>query len=432
MRRQAARLLRPTSRTARGGSPQTAAVLRRCERSCAGYLADPGPGRGGTPAPLVAALGALLYALRPDVPEGPGGPEGPRTASPDAVPLDELLGAVAPALDADGAPERELALALTEAAVELRPRSKGAWRLRGRALEEAGRLSEAIVAHERYAALDGAEPRCLRRPQVLREQRELLDEATGLLPDVAQTAGGSGSGRAFAAAVAEGRPLPEVRDAFTAHLTTALAAHGAAHPDVARLAVLHGRHRRLLALDPAPDGHLADARLLGVHELRGRLEGRTVCVLAGETQPPAAAYDVVVRCDELPASVTGPIDVHATRTGSRRGWTTHAAVRIVLDESPRPGRWTEAIRSLAPGAQDLVGDAGLRRPLSDPALCDERQWGETPSTPFVVLRLLDFLDVSPRIELRTAAPPAETLRAPELDWLRARAQDCDRTRITLR
>lgn len=405
-------------------------MLRRCERSCAGYLAHPDPSRGGPPAALVAALGGLLYALRPDEPDAVR-----QDAVPlDAVPLDELLGAVAPALDAGGAPERELALALTEAAVALRPRSKGAWRLRGRALEESGRLSEAIVAHERYAALDGAEPRCLLRPQVLREQRELLDEAAGLLPDVAEAAGGSGSGpgRVFAAAVAGGRPLPEVRDAFTAHLTAALAAHGAAHPDVARLAVLHGRHRRLLALDPAPDGHLADARPLGVHELRGRLEGRTVCVLTGEVEPPAGAYDVVVRCDELPASVTGPVDVHATRAGSRGGWTTRAAIRIVLDESPRPGPWAEAIRSLAPGAQGRVGDAGLRRPLSDPSLCDEQQWGETPSTPFVVLRLLDFLDVSPRIGLRTAAPLSRTLRAPELDWLRARAQDCDQTRITLR
>ncbi|MBR7678699.1 hypothetical protein KDA82_38265, partial [Streptomyces daliensis] len=51
----------------------------------------------------------------------------------------------------------------------------------------------------------------------------------------------------------------------------------------------------------------------------------------------------------------------------------------------------------------------------------ESGWGANPTTGFTVLRLLDFLDVSPRIDLIGFALPGQ-LRTEERRWVMERAR----------
>ncbi|MZD55299.1 hypothetical protein GTX07_15865, partial [Streptomyces sp. SID5606] len=96
--------------------------------------------------------------------------------------------------------------------------------------------------------------------------------------------------------------------------------------------------------------------------------------------------------------------------------------------------WRRAVRTrLVPGAQEHVGDASLRRPLGDPALLGEGGWEAATTTAFTVLRLLDFLDASPRLDLIGFTLPGR-LRAREAEWVMDRATHVDdsKMRIALR
>ena len=450
-----ARLLRSKSRS--GGTSSTSAVetRRRYERDCATYLAElsgaagqPGQGGAHPPVRLVAAIGTLLLGVSDAEAGAPSGERsaargGGRSAAQPSVPFDALLRATDRALEVEGRQENQLALRLSEAAVVLRPRSKGAWRQRGRALEAAGQLTEAITAYETYVMLDGGEAHHVRRGELLREQQAVLTKAVSLLPVRGELAPVRGElAEQFAASVRGGQPLARIRTAFSAHLGHELAVRGAADPTVRQLAALYSTHSRLLAYGPSATAGspLGDADPFGVPDLRGYLDGRTVCVVQGPAEVPAGAYDLVIRCDTLPNGTPQPLHVHATkgtthttRDVRRQGWAQQADVRLVLDEDPRPAGWQEAVRALVPGAQRYVGDGSLRRPLSDPALLGEEQWGSTPSTPFVMLRLLDFLDVNPRIDLLVPPLPADTMRPQERAWLlRRQTEDSTQTRISLR
>ncbi|MGM7442901.1 hypothetical protein ACPW7O_15855, partial [Streptomyces tunisiensis] len=87
--------------------------------------------------------------------------------------------------------------------------------------------------------------------------------------------------------------------------------------------------------------------------------------------------------------------------------------------------WRRALRQrLAAGTQEHVGDASLRRPLGDPALLGEDGWDAATTTAFTVLRLLDFLDVTPRLDL-IGFVDGGMLRPREAAWVRDRATHVD-------
>ncbi|NEB15612.1 hypothetical protein G3I46_03640, partial [Streptomyces coelicoflavus] len=85
---------------------------------------------------------------------------------------------------------------------------------------------------------------------------------------------------------------------------------------------------------------------------------------------------------------------------------------------------------LVPGAQDHVADASLRRPLGDPALLGEDGWGPAPTTAFTVLRLLDFLDASPRLDLVGFTLPGR-LRPREAEWVLEHAAHVDHSKMRI-
>ncbi|MFJ6439688.1 tetratricopeptide repeat protein [Streptomyces sp. NPDC091649] len=419
-----------------GGGPDPALLpaLRLCGDHLAA-LAASGPLTDARRTRLIASIGTLTTAC----------------STPGADAFDALLRTGQQALDSGGDAEARLALALAEEATALRTRSKGAWRLRGNALDALGRGEEAITAYERHLALQrniAASRDVERRIATLRAAGDRIDEALALF-----RAGAGTEASGAAARLSRHLPAAEARAAFTDLVRLLTAERGTADPAVRRLAALYAEHRRLSDRDPMADPLLGGAEPIGVPGLRRLVAGRTVCLVADtprtaeqERRPgsPLAAliegYDLVVRCDEAhhtaPAART---DLHAcTLRGDApwKGprWDRRAGVRLVFGD-PLP-QWRLALRSrLVPGAQDRVGDASLRRPLHDPALLGEEAAGGAgpASTAYTVLRLLDFLGTPARVDLIGFEGPA-ALSPGEREWIGARTGNTDdaAVRISLR
>ncbi|NED01738.1 hypothetical protein G3I55_08710 [Streptomyces sp. SID6648] len=425
----------PRARPGGGPDPELLAALRHCGDHLAA-LAASGPLTDARRTRLIASIGALTTAC----------------STPGADAFDALLRTGQQALDSGGDAGARLALALADEATALRARSKGAWRLRGNALDALGRSEEAITAYERHLALQqntAASRDVERRIATLRAAGDRIDEALALV------GGGSEGGEGATGAVRLSRHLPaaDARAAFTELVRLRTTERGAADPAVRRLAALYAEHRRLSDRDPMADPLLGGAEPIGVPGLRRLLTGRTVCLVADtphtaeQEQRPGSSlaaliggYDLVVRCDAVRhAAPTARTDLHAVTLrgdspwkGPR--WDRRATARLVFGD-PLP-HWRLALRSrLVPGAQDRVGDATLRRPLHDPALLAEAaaDADEPASTAFTVLRLLDFLGTPARVDLIGFEGPA-ALPPREREWIGARTGATDDTavRITLR
>ncbi|MER6597762.1 hypothetical protein ACWDBC_08820 [Streptomyces parvus] len=418
-----------------GPDPGLLAALRHCGDHLAA-LAASGPLTDARRTRLIASIGALTTAC----------------STPGADAFDALLRTGQQALDSGGDAGARLALALADEATALRARSKGAWRLRGNALDALGRSEEAITAYERHLALQqntAAARDIERRIATLRAAGDRIDEALALVAD-----GNGGADGAGAGAVRLSRRLPaaEARVAFTELVRLRTTERGAADPAVRRLAALYAEHRRLSDRDLMADPLLGGAEPIGVPGLRRFLAGRTVCLVADtphtaeQEQRPGSSlaaliegYDLVVRCDAVRhAAPTARTDLHAVTLrgdspwkGPR--WDRRATARLVFGD-PLP-HWRLALRSrLVPGAQDRIGDATLRRPLHDPALLAEAADTDGPaSTAYTVLRLLDFLGTPARVDLIGFEGPA-ALPPREREWIGARTGATDDTavRITLR
>ncbi|MFD4589747.1 hypothetical protein [Streptomyces rubiginosohelvolus] len=427
----------PRARPGGGPDPELLAALRHCGDHLAA-LAASGPLTDARRTRLIASIGALTTAC----------------STPGADAFDALLRTGQQALDSGGDAGARLALALADEATVLRARSKGAWRLRGNALDALGRSEEAITAYERHLALQqnaAASRDVERRIATLRAAGDRIDEALAL---VGGGEGATGAG-VDAGAVRLSRHLPaaDALAAFTELVRLRTAERGAADPAVRRLAALYAEHRRLADRDPMADPLLGGAEPIGVPGLRRFLAGRTVCLVADtphtaeQEQRPGSSlaaliggYNLVVRCDAVRhAAPTARTDLHAVTLrgdspwkGAR--WDRRATARLVFGD-PLP-HWRLALRSrLVPGAQDRIGDATLRRPLHDPALLAEAaaDADQPASTAFTVLRLLDFLGTPARVDLIGFEGPA-ALPPREREWIGARTGRTDDTavRITLR
>lgn len=410
---------------ARSGQDAAAQAAPPALRLCGDYLAGlaaSGPVSDARRTRLVAAIGDLTAASCTDA--------------------DSLFGALLRtgqrALDAGGDTENRLALDIAVEATGLRPRSKGAWRLRGRALDALGRRGEAVEAYERHLTLQqnpSAAGDIVRRIATLEDLRACLDEAAGLLP------------------AEDGARLRALRDAPAGEARTAFAevvrrrtaeGGGMADPAVRRLNTLYAAHRRLLDRDRTADPLLGGVEPLGVPALRRLVEGRSVCLVADapaiaeEERVPGGGlaelidgYDLVVRCDGIPADAPRT-DLHAVTLRGGTPWTGPAwnrrtRTRIVFGDTLAP--WRRALRTrLVPGAQDHIGDASLRRPLDDPALLGEEDWGSRTSTAFTLLRLLDFLDAADRLDLIGFGLPGRLLPR-ERAWVAAHARHEDETEM---
>ncbi|QIJ64357.1 tetratricopeptide repeat protein [Streptomyces sp. JB150] len=425
-------------------------LYARTIRACGDFLTARGDQAAPAHARLVRAVGVLAASLAApaasDTPDSPG--------ASGADPFDALLRTAERALEAGGEDGPALALTITDAATRLRRRSKGAWRLRGLALDALGRDAEALECYERHLALAGdgagASAEVVRRTATLRRRRECVQAALALFPDAESALREPTTATTTAPtppAATTAATTAQVADEVAAFVRARVAQYGMAHPRVRRLLGLYGAYRRLVERDAPAVPPPGCGTPIDVSGLRALVAGRTVCLVANTEEVAASAlgaeidgYDVVMRCDafRLHARGTGErTDVHAV---SLRGaapwegpaWTQAAGVRLVFGD-PAPA-WRRAVRQrLAPGAQEHIGDASLRRPLSDPALLGEAGWDGGTTTAFTLVRLLDFLDAGSRLDLFGFASPG-ALRPREAAWVMDRATRADdsKTRIALR
>ncbi|MFC7877362.1 glycosyltransferase family 29 protein [Isoptericola sp. NPDC057391] len=245
-------------------------------------------------------------------------------------------------------------------------------------------------------------------------------------------------------------PLQEVLDTAATEL-------GAARPGLPADGAAADGAEEDGARDGATPGAPIDVQTMSTAGLREYFAGRSVALVANsadlldlELGPEIDAHDVVVRFNSflLDAAHTGTrTHVHATIHLHDFNWDVPVDGRLVFGGAARP--WAASLaRHLRPGAQRWVGDESVRWPrrtLLDP---ETRERCPVPTTGFNTLLLLDYLDVSTRIDLygfnfHTGAPlrRPDAMHLPvadahdydaEREWVARRTVDTAPGRISLR
>jgi hypothetical protein len=364
------------------GAVTTADCLRLYEESAAGReAAADGGGAGGDGGGLAGAAARLR-----------------KLAAAGGELTDALLAFGGAALPGEPA----LALAAADAVLARRKGSRAAWQLRGRALEAAGDLAGAVTAFEGYLEHtdpgSGGAAETAARIAVLRDahrwREDVLGALDGAAPEVAAHAAG---------------PLADFGAALERHLDTRLPVAGPG--ETARLATavgLHADRRRHELRPPLPDPLFGGTARLRIGEFRNLIAGRSVCLVAnsatvrdGALGAAIDAYDLVVRFTSFriePAATGERTDIHVTGHRTVGNWDHEVTTRLVFGD--KPGEWRQAMRErMVPGAQRFTGDDSLRRPLRGVGGLSAGRWPAPLTCGFEMVWLLDFLDVSPRIDL---------------------------------
>ena len=377
-----------------------------------------------------------------------------------------------------------ISLRIADTVLAARGNSRAAWRLRARALEELGDLVGAIDAHENY--LTHVRSDTVGVGQTVSQLRRRL-VATEELAD------------ALGAELAAGPPVhltpPEelwdtaFRLEHTGHWPEAKAHYVAAtrtlimdgagpavissavdqlaaktvHHEYDRVAASAGMLSSLATYGRSGDTSLMDADaaagldVIGIGDFRNLVAGRSICLVAnservarGRYGSTIDEYDVVVRFNSFaidPPATGRRTDIHATIHLHDFNWAEKVWIRLVL--SGNGSAWLRSLKQkLVPGAQDHVNDASLRWPVRDARFVDDQDIPGIPTSGFNVLRLLDFLDVNPVIDLigfdfyetgpyrikeamGLAVSPMHSYQY-EKAWVLSHARSSDEMRISLR
>lgn len=387
-------------------------------------------------------------------------------------------------MDVRGADELRLATRITETIFGVRKQSRAGWRLRARLMDALGDDAATIAAYERFLALTpnddlniaGRITKLQESGERLAETLELLQhEAPGArefqgVPDTELWAEGlalkeagdweRAEPRLVAALVSmteQDRPATSVRAALTDYVNLRLERDRGPAGGSARLLGLYADDRRLRELDPIPDPGLTGTEMLALSDFRNLIAGKTICLVANSQRVGTStmgqeidAYDLVVRFNsyriEAPATGT-KTDIHATIHLHNYNWDKKVETRLVFSGSHH--QWRNSVRRrLVPGAQRYVGDRTLRWPVREIGRVGEDVMPSIPTSGFNMLWLLDFLDVSPKIDLigfdfydSGAYRLQEAMKLPiatahgysdEKEWVMARAQEVTEMRISLR
>ncbi|MFE7571196.1 hypothetical protein ACFU76_30250 [Streptomyces sp. NPDC057539] len=404
--------------------------------------------------------------------------------------FDALLAAGTAALECgDGGEEPALALRISATVLAERGSSRAGWRLRARVLEAAGDEIAAVDAYERYLALTdddwyGVAPRLAGLRIAVRQQEEMLGLLARECPGAEEFVTASASAaevrdvweeglrlhekgdreraepRLVGALLAMGRdrhPVGELQNAVGQYLDLRIAA---ADGDASGLRGLIGHYaeqRRNRMRPPLADPTLGGVDWIGVGELRNLIAGKSICLVAnseslgrGSLGPEIDAYDLVVRFSSyrIDAPATGTrTDLHATAHEHGFNWDRPVTTRMVFGGSAE--KWGYSLRErLVPGAQRYVTDDSVRWPLRHLGGVDWDAWPSVPTSGFNTLWLLDFLDVSPALDLfgfdfyesgvhrlpgaMRVPVTSEREQASEKAWVMERAQSVNDMRISLR
>ncbi|MQY16235.1 hypothetical protein SRB5_64330 [Streptomyces sp. RB5] len=393
------------------------------------------------------------------------------------------------AIDVKEPDELRLALLITDTVLGAKPTSRIGWRLRASVLETMGDDEGAIGAHQRYLDLTPADARGTdAKIARLRDSGERLEAMLRLLQDEYPTSRELASGRGADSPDAElwaeglalveagqrdralpylvaslvvmneqGRPAPQIRSALTDLLDLGPLAADSGLAAARPLIRLYAEDRRLRTLDPAPDPLLGGTEVLSLGDFRNQITGKSICLVANSQRVAKSgagaeidSYDLVVRFNsfKLDAPNTGTkTDIHATIHLHNFNWAHKVTTRLVFSGTYHG--WKQSLRRrLVPGAQQYVNDGQLRWPVRDIGKLGEADWPPIPTSGFNMLWLLDFLNVSPKLDLfgfdfyeTGAYRLPEAMKLPvtavhgyqlEKEWVMARATDVTENRISLR
>ncbi|WP_333772079.1 glycosyltransferase family 29 protein [Streptomyces sp. IBSBF 3136] len=432
----------------------------------------------GTAAPAPAPAGGATALLKRAV-KGPAVPTG---GIPEDL-LDALLAVANKALECGYDDELHLALRIGDTVLAQRKNSRAGWRLRARTLEALGEEREAVEAYERYLELTtedgfGVAARITGLRRAAERERELLALLRRQCPGADGFAGGPATdvwaeGLALHAlgdwAAAEPRlvgallslaadeaPVADRQELLSQYLD--LRTGVAADPGALTEAVaLYAEQRRVRMRGPVADPTVGGVDWVSLGEFRNLIAGRSICLIAnsgrvGESGLGARIddYDLVVRFNSyrIDARHTGSrTDIHATIHKHGFNWDKPVTTRLVFGGVS--GDWKHSLRNrLVSGAQRYLGDESLRWPVRNIGRLGNDVWSGIPTTGFNMLWLLDFLDVSPTLDLigfdfyesgAYRVPEAMKLAitsaheyTSEKAWVMERAQSVTDMRISLR
>ncbi|MFI7500276.1 glycosyltransferase family 29 protein [Streptomyces sp. NPDC049687] len=380
--------------------------------------------------------------------------------------------------------ELNLTLAITDTILHQRRNSRAGWRLRGRLLEAMGLPQAAAEAYERYleltkedgfgvrARVDGIHAATEARTELLTLLERTVPEsarfrdapatdvwAEGLAAHAVGDQPGA-QARLVGALLAmdrQGSPEQEVQEALAHYLDLATSQQPRPTAELTRALALYADTRRNRMRGPVPDPLFGGVQWLSLGEFRNRIAGKSICLVAnsgtvGESSLGSQidGYDLVVRFNSYridPAHTGRKTDIHVTIHKHNYNWDKQVDTRLVFSGSSPD--WKYSVRNkLIPGAQTHVNDESLRWPVRTIGGWTTEQFAAIPTSGFNMLWLLDFLDVSPTLDLigfdfyesgAYRLPEAMKLAitnvheyGSEKAWVMERAQSVSGMRISLR
>lgn len=435
-------------------------------------------GTTATSAPAPAPAGGAAALLKRAV----KGAAAPGSAIPNEL-LDALLAVANKALECGYDDELDLALVISDTVLAQRKNSRAGWRLRARLLETLGEETEAVEAFEKYLALTdddgfGVKAKIAGLRAAADKERELLALLKRQSPRAAEF-----TRRAATDVWAEGLAAHAVGDWTEAEprlvgALLTLAAEDAPvadrqellsqyldlrtteSTDLASLTealALYAEQRRNRMRGPVADPTVGGVQWISLGEFRNQIAGKSICLIANSGRVGASsmgaeidAYDLVVRFNSYkiePKHTGSRTDIHATIHKHGFNWDQQVSTRLVFGGIS--GDWKYSLRNrLVPGAQTFLGDESLRWPVRNIGKLGTDVWSGIPTTGFNMLYLLDFLDVSPTLDLigfdfyeSGAYRVQEAMKlaitsvheyTSEKSWVMQRAQSVTDMRISLR
>jgi tetratricopeptide (TPR) repeat protein len=434
-------------------------------------------GTTATTAPAPAPAGATALLKR-----AVKGAAAPASGIPNEL-LDALLAVANKALECGYDDELNLALVISDTVLAQRKNSRAGWRLRARLLEALGEETEAVEAYERYLALTdddgfGVRARIAGLREAAGKERELLALLTRQSPRAGQFARGPATDvwaeglaahavgdwteaeprlvGALLALAAEDAPVGDRQELLSQYLDLR-STEDDNLPALTEALELYAEQRRSRMRGPVADPTVGGVQWVTLGEFRNQIAGKSICLIANSGRVGSSsmgaeidAYDLVVRFNSYkidPRHTGSRTDIHATIHKHGFNWEKQVTTRLVF--GGLSGDWKYSLRNrLVPGAQTYLGDESLRWPVRNIGKLGTDVWSGIPTTGFNMLWLLDFLDVSPTLDLigfdfyeSGAYRVQEAMKlaitsvheyTSEKDWVMQRAQRVTDMRISLR
>ncbi|WP_247197824.1 glycosyltransferase family 29 protein [Streptomyces sp. GESEQ-35] len=397
--------------------------------------------------------------------------------------LDALLAVANQALKCGYDDELNLALVISDTVLAHRKNSRAGWRLRARLLEALGEEAEAVEAYEKYLTLTdedgfGVTAKIAGLRVAGDRERELLELLKRQVPRAGEFAPGNATDvwaeglalhaagdwaeaeprmvGALVALAADDAPVADRQDLLSQYLDLRIGLD----TDVTALTealALYAEQRRSRMRGPVADPTIGGVKWISLGEFRNRIAGKSICLIANSGRVGASsmgaeidAYDLVVRFNSYridPKHTGSRTDIHATIHKHGFNWEKRVDTRLVFGGISGDWKWSLRNR-LVPGGQEFLGDESLRWPVRNIGRLGSDVWPGIPTTGFNMLYLLDFLDVSPTLDLigfdfyeSGAYRVQEAMKlaitsvheyTSEKDWVMQRAQSVTDMRISLR